>query len=174
MKYIILVALFLASCVFGDQYVMTKSVFSSAGGASSSSSYILKDAVGQSVTGQSSSSSRIEQAGFFNYTKKPIGVQEVDQLIPKIFSLSTPYPNPVANSVIIRYGVPRASQVSIVVYNVAGCVVKTLVNGEHKPGFHTLRWDRIADTGGKITQGVYFIRMVAPEFKSTKKLIVIK
>lgn len=170
MNYVISLALCFASCVLGDQYVITNSTFSNAGSSSSSSSYILKDAGGQSVTGQSLSSTRIEQAGFLNYSKK---TKKPDQLIPKVFSLSVPYPNPVTNSGIIKYEIPRTSPVSIVVYNVAGGVVKTLVNGEQKTGFYTLEWTKVADNGGKVTQGVYFIHMVTPEFKSTKKLVVI-
>ena len=180
MKYIILCALFFANYVFGGQYVMTKSVFSNGGGASSSATYILKDAVGQSVTGQSSSSSQIEQAGFFSYTqKKGVGVEENLVSMPKVFSFSAPYPNPVMNNLTINYGVPRTSYVSIVVYNTAGRVVKTLVSNQHKPGYYTLQWNRKEEN--RTPQGIYFIRLTAfgqviltSEYKATKKVILLK
>ncbi|MFA5033895.1 MAG: hypothetical protein WC614_12885, partial [bacterium] len=67
MKYI-LTSLLFASLVFGaPQYVMTKSVLCGGGNSSSSTSYVLKDAIGQPVIGQSGSLNRIEQAGFYNY-----------------------------------------------------------------------------------------------------------
>ncbi|MCK4307783.1 T9SS type A sorting domain-containing protein [candidate division WOR-3 bacterium] len=177
MKYGILISLFFASSGVCANYVMTKSTFSNAGGSSSSEHYILKSAAGQSVTGQSEDTDYIEQAGFYTYSKRvEAGTQEPDTPpIPRVFSLSHPYPNPVAKSEItVRYGVPRPAKVSIKVYDVTGRTVRTLVSGEQKAGFYNLKWNGKSDHGTKLSQGIYFIRMIAQDFRATKKLVLLK
>ena len=173
----ILVALLFASSGAYAQYVMTKSVFSNAGGTANSVNYILKDAVGQSVTGESKNATHIEQAGLHTYSKfKRIGIEEetASPITPKVFDLSYPSPNPVARSVTIRYAVPRVAKVNILVYDVSGRMVKTLVSGERKPAFYSINWNGVSDNGNRVAQGVYFIRMVAPDYTATKKLIFVK
>jgi hypothetical protein len=156
------------------QYILTKSTFSTGGGSSSSANYILKAAVGQTVIGEGKSSNYIEQAGFYTYSKHLIGVEEQKIKLPKVFSLSPPYPNPTTREVTIKYGVPWLSKVEIVIYDVTGRVVKELVNEEQKPGFYVIRWNGLSNDGTQVTQGVYFLRMIAPEFKRTKKVILLK
>ncbi|MCK4307582.1 T9SS type A sorting domain-containing protein [candidate division WOR-3 bacterium] len=178
MRYIasLLVFLFISSVESAD-YIMTKSTFSNAGGSSSSANYILKDAAGQSVTGQSEDIDYIEQAGFYTYSKRTeVGTQEPDIApIPRVFSLSHPYPNPIVKSEItVRYGVPRLAKVSIKVYDVTGRTVRTLIAGEQKAGFYNLKWDGKSDHGNKLSQGIYFIRMIAQDFRATKKLVLLK
>jgi len=175
-KYLALILAFTATYAFGSQYVMTKSVFSNGGTTSSSANYILKDAVGQSVTGQSSSSTQIEQAGFYTYSqKKHVGVEENPVTTPKVFSLSSPFPNPAAReNISIVYEVPRTSKVSIKVYSVTGEMVKTLVLDEKAPGHYLLRWNGLSDKGTKVSNGLYFVRMLASDYKSTKKFIFLQ
>lgn len=174
-KYIALIAVFVASYSFAADYVMTKSTFSSAGAAASSANYILKDAAGQSITGQSENANRIEQAGFYTYGLKTIvGVQET-QPFPKKFSLSQPFPNPVTKGVAnIKFTVPRTSNLSIRIYNITGRMVRTVANGEKIPGAYNFAWNGTSDNGEKVAQGVYFVKMIAPDFKATKKLIFVK
>ena len=177
MRYILVALLFAGSGAYAQQYVMTKSDFSSAGGTASSTNYILKDATGQSVTGESKDANYIEQAGLHTYSKlKQIGIDEETALpiIPKVFDLSYPSPNPVARSATIRYAVPRVAKVNILVYDVSGRMVKTLVSGNRKAAFYTITWNGESDNGNRVAQGVYFVRMAAPDYTATKKLIFVK
>ena len=175
-KYLTLILVFTATYAFGSQYVMTKSVFSNGGATSSSSTYILKDAIGQSVIGQSNSATQIEQAGFFSYPpKKNVGVEENPVLKPKVFSLSSPFPNPAAReNISIVYEVPRKSKVSIKVYSITGEVVKTLVSGEKAAGHYVMKWNGLSDRGTKVSNGLYFVRMLSSDFKATKKFIFLQ
>ncbi|MDD5530652.1 MAG: FlgD immunoglobulin-like domain containing protein [bacterium] len=176
MKYILLSLLF-ASSGFGE-YVMTKSIIAGGGGTSASTNYILKDAIGQSVIGQSvslDSSDHIEQAGFYTLVGEHMISVQNDSSKPKVFSLSRPFPNPnTRGDVNISYSVPKTSQVNIKVYNITGGLVKTLVAGEQLPGYYSLKWRGNSERGAKVSNGIYFIRMVSSEFKSTKKLILVK
>ncbi|MFA5032467.1 MAG: FlgD immunoglobulin-like domain containing protein [bacterium] len=175
MKCFALAVLFGATQVFGAQYVLVKSAFSVTGGKSSSANYSMKDAAGQSVIGQSRAANRIEQAGFYTCLTRPkVGVSD-NPLIPKVFSMAHPWPNPITNSsVTIRYGIPKTSNVSIKVYNLAGSVVQTLVSGEQIPGMYNMLWDGTNKQGEKVAQGIYFVRMSASEFRATKKMILMK
>ncbi|HAX49145.1 MAG TPA: peptidase S8, partial [Bacteroidetes bacterium] len=57
----------------------------------------------------------------------------------------------------------------LIVYDAAGRVVETLVNGELKPGTYKLSWDASNFAGG-----VYFYKLAAADFTETKKMILIK
>ena len=171
-----LLLLSISVSVYAQSYVLTKSTFSNAGGSLSSANYILSAAAGQSVTGVSNNTAYIEQAGFYTYSElRQPGIEETEtRLIPRVFNLFQPYPNPTVNGATIKYRVPRLNRVSIKVYDVSGRVVKTLVHSDKKPGFYSLRWDGTADNGSRVAQGIYFVRMLAPDFRATKKIVVLK
>ena len=171
-----LLLLFISVSVYAQSYVLTRSTFSNAGGSLSSANYILSAAAGQSVTGVSMGTSYILQAGFYTYSEiGQYGIEETEpRLIPSVFNLSQPYPNPMVSGATIKYGVPRLNRVSIKVYDVSGRVVKTLVDSDKKPGFYKLQWDGTADNGSQVAQGIYFVRMLAPDFRTTKKIVVLK
>jgi len=54
----------------------------------------------------------------------------------------------------------------VIVYNVAGRQVRTLVAGTQSSGRHTITWDGKADDGSTVTRGVYFVRAVIGSQKS--------
>jgi hypothetical protein len=85
------------------------------------------------------------------------------------FSLAQNYPNPFNPSTTIRYGVPRKSRVLLTVYNTLGQHVATLVEGDQGAGYHEVRFDAAG-----LSSGVYFYRLQAGDFVSTKKLLLLK
>ncbi len=107
----------------------------------------------------------------------PVSV-DAPELLPDVFSLHQNYPNPFNPSTTVRYDVPSnldgRSRVSLVIYNSLGMKVKTLYNGYKAPGFHTEVWDGTNDNGVRTASGIYFLRMVADRFVSTKKMILLK
>jgi len=91
------------------------------------------------------------------------------------FSLSNNYPNPFNPETYISVALPVASQVNLKIYNVAGQLVKTLVDGEEMvPGMHVVRWDCTNETGEKVASGIYFYKMSAGDFHAVKKMVVTK
>jgi len=60
------------------------------------------------------------------------------------------------------------------VYNVLGQRVATLANREYPAGRHTVEWDSRQDNGREVASGVYFARIKAGEFTSSKKMVVVK
>ena len=95
--------------------------------------------------------------------------------IPTTFELFPNFPNPFNPSTTIRYGVPEAAAVSLVVYNMLGQKVATLMHGAEQPaGFHAAVWDGRSDAGTQVAGGVYFVRMRAGRFMQTQKMVLVK
>jgi hypothetical protein len=88
--------------------------------------------------------------------------------------LAQNYPNPFNPSTRIKYSLARNSQVSLSIYNVAGQLVKTLVNETRTAGPHAVTWNGRDDRGAPVASGVYFYRLVAGDFTMTRKLTLLK
>lgn len=89
--------------------------------------------------------------------------------IPKIYSLSQNYPNPFNPATKINYSLPVSSKVSLVVYDILGIEIKTLVNEFQNAGRYTIDFNSVG-----LSSGVYFYRISADQFSETKKLILLK
>lgn len=89
--------------------------------------------------------------------------------VPLGFSLGQNYPNPFNPSTVIEYVIPKSSHVTLVLYDLLGRVVRTLVSGEQGFGPHSVRLD-----GTGLSSGVYFYRLRAGGLTETKKLVVLR
>ncbi|MCK4255251.1 T9SS type A sorting domain-containing protein [candidate division WOR-3 bacterium] len=96
------------------------------------------------------------------------GSQTAYSNIPLVHSFSL-YPNPVRNIMTIRFGIPKEERVSLKVYDVSGREVKTLVDNRIEAGYHSVRLD-----GKNLPAGIYFARLVTDNYKTTKKLVLMK
>jgi hypothetical protein len=85
-------------------------------------------------------------------------------------------PNPFTSVANIRYSVASLANINLKIYNSAGQVVRTLVNEQEQAGdyTYTMHWDGRDDNGKKIAPGIYFSRFEAGNFKSTKKMILLR
>jgi hypothetical protein len=90
------------------------------------------------------------------------------------FQLAQPSPNPFATSTSIRFAVPTRQRVSIEVYNILGQRVRTLVDETLEPNSYVRDWDGRADTGERVSSGIYFYKMVAGDFSATRKAVLLK
>ena len=72
----------------------------------------------------------------------------------------------------LEFTVPSASRVSLMVYDVQGRVVRTLVDQDAEAGPFSAQWDGRADDGARMGRGVYFARLVAGTLTSEKKLVL--
>jgi hypothetical protein len=94
-------------------------------------------------------------------------------IAPQEFALLQNYPNPFNPSTRIQYSLEKAAQVSLKVYNMLGLEVATLVNGRQEAGSYTVPFVINAGTLS-LSSGVYFYRLEAGSFVSTKKLVLMK
>ena len=93
--------------------------------------------------------------------------------VPSRFELSQNYQNPFNPSTKINYSLQQAGMVSLRVYNVLGQEVATLVNGRQEAGSYSVTFNS-NDVARSLSSGVYFYRLDAGSFVSTKKLILMK
>jgi hypothetical protein len=84
-------------------------------------------------------------------------------------------PNPFNPTTTIRYEVKKTGPVSLRIYNVAGQLVKTLVDGQRNSGrLYEARWNGFNNGGQPVASGVYFYKLVAKGFAQTKKMVILK
>ncbi len=92
-----------------------------------------------------------------------------EELLPLEWSLSNVYPNPFNPVTRVRFTVANAGKVSLKVYDLLGREVVELANRHYTTGQHSLQWD-----GSGLASGVYFVRLEADGFTSTRKAVLLK
>jgi dihydroorotase-like cyclic amidohydrolase len=108
------------------------------------------------------------------YKQDPTSVNEEDVLIPHIAELMQNYPNPFNPITSIEYFIPNETDVSIIVYNLMGEEIATLVNTKKDVGFHKLTWDGRDRNRRAVASGVYIYRMKTKDYIKSRKLILLK
>jgi len=94
---------------------------------------------------------------------------------PATFSLGQNIPNPFNPATVIPYTVPvSGGQVTLRIYDVAGRLVRTLLDGIETPGARTAEWNGRDDRGARVSSGVYFYRFSAPGFEATRKMVLVQ
>lgn len=94
--------------------------------------------------------------------------------IPERSSLGAPWPNPSARSVTLGFGVGRANggPHRLIVYDVAGRRVRTVVEADLAPGIYRQSWDGRDEHGRVVSSGVYFVRLTGPAIVATRKILL--
>ncbi len=104
----------------------------------------------------------------------PTDVDDGEKILPSAYELAQNYPNPFNPSTIVQFSLPRASHVSISVFNLLGQRIRVLADGNYPAGIHKLVWDGKSDQGYSVASGVYFYRMQSDDFLQTRKMILMK
>ncbi len=93
----------------------------------------------------------------------------LSEAIPLEYSLSQNYPNPFNPATSISYTLPVDAHVSLIIYNMLGQEVTTLVDGELSAGEHTATW-----IASDVPSGMYIYRIEAGTFSAVKQLMIVK
>ncbi len=83
-------------------------------------------------------------------------------------------PNPFNPNTEIRFSVARAGKGSLQIYNMRGELVRTLLNGTIAAGEGSALWNGLADTGRKVSSGVYFYRLVVGDEAISRRMVMLK
>ncbi|MCK4329197.1 T9SS type A sorting domain-containing protein [candidate division WOR-3 bacterium] len=83
-------------------------------------------------------------------------------------------PNPFNSETAISYSMISKEMVSLKVYDLAGRVVRTLVDNTQNAGNYNIRWDGKDDKGNRLASGIYFYRIDIGGFKSMRKMILLR
>tara|TARA_B100000315_G_scaffold223352_1_gene228071 strand:+ start:6833 stop:10429 length:3597 start_codon:yes stop_codon:yes gene_type:complete len=97
-----------------------------------------------------------------------------NDLLPNSFALYQNYPNPFNPETILRYDVPEAAHVQIVIYDVLGREVITLVDKNMQAGRLSVLWNGLSDSGGLLPAGVYIAKLTSENFTASIKLVMMK
>jgi hypothetical protein len=94
--------------------------------------------------------------------------------VPSDYALQQNYPNPFNPTTTIRYGLPSVSDVTIVIYDITGREVKTLVNTSQSAGWYNIQWNGITQSGTSVSTGVYFARIQAGNYSEVIKMVYLR
>ncbi len=107
--------------------------------------------------------------------------EEPEQCLPKKFALSQNYPNPFNPSTAIPFRVIGAQfmvhspvRTTLVVYNILGQKVRTLLDEERLPGNYKIIWDGKDDTGKEVTSGIYFYQLKTGDYSDCRKMVLLR
>jgi len=89
--------------------------------------------------------------------------------MPKTFALFPNYPNPFNPPTTISYQIPVNTDVKLVIYNLLGQRVATLVDERQEAGYRSVVWD-----ASEVSSGLYFYRLTASDFTETKRMMLVK
>ncbi len=104
-----------------------------------------------------------------NYQGQITGIGNLNNQIPEKYSLEQNYPNPFNPSTNINFALPKQGFVKLVVYDITGRVVNTLLNEDKKAGTYSILFN-----AENLASGVYYYKIESGDFQSTRKMLLIK
>jgi len=110
------------------------------------------------------------------YIKGPeeTAVEHHVMTVPYSFRLEQNYPNPFNPNTKIHYGLEHSSNVEMVVYDVLGNRVRTLISDRISAGQHSVTWYGEDDKGRTVSAGIYFCRLQSDDMVSTIKMLMVQ
>jgi len=116
-----------------------------------------------------------DSAGNVGEVSAPEHTTSVDDLVPTRYALHNNVPNPFNPLTSIKYDLPRASHVSLCIFDVSGRLVRVIVDGEmQQPGRHEAVWNGRDNAGRGVAAGLYFYRLTADTFTDTRRMLLVK
>lgn len=101
---------------------------------------------------------------------EPVGIGEKDNMdLPDRYILEQNYPNPFNPITTIGYALPRSGEATLIVYNLRGEELASLVDSKQTAGNHEVTWD-----ASNVASGLYFYRLQARDFVQTRKMLLLK
>ncbi|MBT4360891.1 MAG: PKD domain-containing protein, partial [Candidatus Marinimicrobia bacterium] len=94
--------------------------------------------------------------------------------LPSDYALFPNYPNPFNPSTTIRYNLPENDHVSLIVYDVKGRAVATIIDFQQTAGYYNVEWSGINDAGIPLSAGLYLCRLQAGSYSQTIKMLYLK
>lgn len=98
-----------------------------------------------------------------------LAVNNINNSIPEKYSLSQNYPNPFNSMTNVKWQMLKAGIAKIVVFDILGKEITTIVNGKYTPGTYEVTFD-----ASQLSSGIYFYKLIANDFSETKKMLMIK
>ena len=103
-----------------------------------------------------------------------LSISQAGTALPAEFSISQNFPNPFNPVTSITFDVAEMDEVSLIVYDLTGKEVATLVSGIYAPGTYNLEWNAVNNSGDGIVSGMYVYRYISSEKAITRKMLYLK
>jgi hypothetical protein len=113
-------------------------------------------------------------AGQINRLKLTTDVETEKTPLPSRFDVSANYPNPFNPETAFEIQLPRDSRVSVMVFDMRGQLVRSLIEGEQTAGTHRVSWDGRDSSGRSMPSGLYSARIQLGDRMFTRKLMLAK
>ncbi|MCH7574426.1 MAG: T9SS type A sorting domain-containing protein [Candidatus Marinimicrobia bacterium] len=101
-------------------------------------------------------------------------LQAASPPVPVAYALHQNYPNPFNPATTLRFELPAPGDIQLIIFNLLGAEVATLVDGFIEAGSHSVNWAGRDATGRVVPAGIYFARLVTPSFTKSIKMILLK
>jgi len=103
-----------------------------------------------------------------------VNVEDIDYFQSSYYKLMQNYPNPFNPITTLRYDLPEQVNVNIIIYDMLGRQVRTLINQTQDAGFKSVIWDGTNDFGKTVSAGIYLYQIKAKGFVQTRKMVLLK
>jgi flagellar hook assembly protein FlgD len=103
-----------------------------------------------------------------------VSVEGNQDLLPFKFVLNQNYPNPFNPTTEIFFSIPKKQHTELVVYDILGARVKTILSRNLPAGKYTVSWDGKDGMGQNVASGMYFYRLQSDTQILTKKMVLIR
>ena len=94
--------------------------------------------------------------------------------MPNQFKVYDAYPNPFNPVTTLRYQLPEENLVSVIIYDMAGKEVKTLIYQQQTAGVHGIQWNGTNNLGNTVSAGIYLYQVHSGVYNQTNKMILLK
>ena len=121
-----------------------------------------------------SGNAELVSVGAAGYDNKELKANITGEITPSRYALSQNYPNPFNPQTQIEFSLAKASKVCLVIYNLLGQTVITLLDKTLPPGKHVIDWNGGDESGQKVASGIYFYHLQTGEFNEVRKMVLMK
>jgi hypothetical protein len=100
----------------------------------------------------------------------------IEQELPAVYALAQNYPNPFNPETTIGYELPEVAHVHLIICDLSGRTIRTLVRAYRQPGRYVVVWDGKDEVGRAVASGIYFYRLEAVErgFVETRRMVLLR
>jgi hypothetical protein len=170
-----LLIVFLLCCAtsFAQDVRQIYGTSSSVGGAVTVDNLRSRVIVGQSIVGEASGGAFGSGSGFGSAVRAAdilLIAPENPDLLPEAFDFPQNYPNPFNPSTTLEFSLPRDSQVRLIIFDILGREVSTLVDASLPAGRYVHRFQ----SPGNLASGLYFAVFTAGDYHKVRKLMLLK
>ena len=112
--------------------------------------------------------------GAFYYSSGTSVHSQKEFLLPDKYHLAQNYPNPFNPATTIEYQLPKDTHVTLRIFNIAGELVKILIEEKQSAGYHKIQWDGRDENGNSVAGGLYLYYLKADGFSHSNKMVLIR